>query len=72
MIRSAIVETINKQQGFYAPHVRTNISLAAIPEELIDKIQIGDHVMIFYSEKLTYGGFKSIVIETPRAKLTDL
>lgn len=72
MITSGIVETINKQQGFYAPHVKTNKSFAAIPEELIYKIQIGDDVTIFHSEKLTYGGFNSIIIETPRAKLTDM
>lgn len=72
MVSNAIVETINKEQGFYAPHARTDISLAAIPEELIDKIQVGDHVTIFHNEKLAYGGFNSIIIETPRAKLTDL
>lgn len=72
MVSNATVEAIQLKQGFYAPHVRTNISLAAIPEELIDKIQVGDHVTIFHSEKLAYGGFNSIIIETPRAKLTDL
>ena len=72
MITSGIVETINKQQGFYAPHVGTNKSLAAIPDELIDSVKIGDDVIIFHSEKLTYGGFNSIVIETPRAKLANM
>ena len=72
MIKSATVEAIQKKQGFYAPHVRTNVSLAAIPDELLNEIKVGDHVTIFCSNKLAYGGFNAIVIETPRAKLTDL
>ena len=73
MLRKGIVEKIKKKAGFYAPHVTTNISsFAAIPDELLNEIEIGDEVTIYSSDYLSYGGFCAVVIETPRAKLENM
>lgn len=73
MIKRGIVEKLEKKDGFYAPHITTNIpSFAAIPDELLNEIKIGDEVTIYSSDYLTYGGLGAVVIETPRAKLGNM
>ena len=56
MLRKGIVEKIEKKAGFYAPHVTTNISsFTAIPDELLNEIEIRDEVTIYSSDYLSHG-----------------
>lgn len=56
MLRKGIVEKIEKKAGFYAQHVTTNISsFTAIPDELLNEIEIRDEVTIYSSDYLSHG-----------------
>lgn len=69
MIKRTKVIDIIRERGFYAPHVRTQVGFATIPEELVNEVEIGDEVVIFHSEDLSCGGFSALVIETPSMSL---
>lgn len=71
MLKRTVVEKIFKNTDFYRSYIlTTNNTFAAVPEELLDKIEIKDEVTIFSSNSLSYNGFSSIVIETPRSALS--
>ena len=71
MVTRAKVINISKLKGRYVkhPHIKTKSGCAAIPDELLNYIDIGDVVTIYSSDKLSIGGFSAIVIETPSALL---
>jgi len=72
MVTRAKVINISKLKGRYVkhPHIKTKSGYyAAIPDELLNHIEIGDIVTIYSSDKLSIGGFSAIVIETPSALL---
>ena len=72
MLKKLKVTTIIKEPGFYSPHVATDEpSYAALPNELIDDIHVGDEITVFSDSNLTYGGFEAIVIATPTANIAD-
>lgn len=73
MLSKEIVTNVIKQQrGIYAPHVVTKNGMAGLPDELIDNVNKGDEVIIFSApDKLSYGGFCAIVINTTKNSLQD-
>lgn len=73
MIKKGIVTEIVKGKGFYGPHIVTDVpSYAGLPEELFDKVEVGDEVTIFADSNLSYGGFGAIVIATPKTNFASL
>ena len=65
MVRRDKVLNIIKSNGFYSAHIETENGFAAIPNDLINEVKVGDEVTIFSDEALTCGGFGAVVIGTP-------
>lgn len=70
MIYKVSVKKIIPAGGLYAPRIIGDDGrFAAIPNELLNEIEVNDEVTVFSSEQLPYGGFSALVIKTPRAAL---